>query len=120
MKEIKIFRLVTTEQIIGFYIGETPETVLIEYPLEIIIEYSSEEDKHELSGIKWFPFSNDMACEIHKSSILSISHSPKEELVLYYKNKINKLYIDNVETDDSDESNYYQSVLDSFDDDTEH
>jgi hypothetical protein len=120
MKEIKIFRLVSTEQILGFLLEEKKDSLIIEYPLEIIIEYFGEADKHELSAIKWSPFSDDITTEIDKSLILS-SSLPKKELLDFYKLKINKLYLDKNNTSlDDEDSDYYSSVLDSFDDDTEH
>jgi hypothetical protein len=120
MKEIKIFRLLSTEQIMGFFLSETDKTISVDYPLEIIIESYNDSDKHELSGIKWSPFSDDSTITLNKSSIVSISHSPKRELIEYYKNKINKLYLLDTHPSLDEESDYYQSVLDSFDDDTEH
>jgi hypothetical protein len=113
MSDIKLIRLINTEQIIGTIIHQDEDFVTLEFPLELFINYSEETEEHSLYLTKWSPFSPDTTLTIPKYVILN-TQIPRIELLEYYTKKINKVYLNiNNET----------NLLNSYSDDefdTEH
>lgn len=89
MSYIKIIRLKTGEDVIGF-LEPGKSTLKIRYPVTIQIHYDFEEERQELLMKYWLPVSliEENSAEIQRSEILLIM-GVKKEFREYYLNYLN-------------------------------
>jgi hypothetical protein len=120
MSHIKILRLKTGEDIIGFIepMKEKKGVITIRYPTVLLVQYDFEKDQQELLMKFWLPTSliQKNAAIIATSEILVVMEVKKdfEEYYLNYLNDFSKISdIDEEETLDRDEM--FKNLLEVID-----
>lgn len=89
MKNIRLLRLISGEDIIASYSRFSDTQVLVENPVRIVVIPSQVGEKVVL--VKWMPFTSDEKILIDKSSVIAIM-TPLGELTNQYE-KINSKVI---------------------------
>lgn len=80
-EDIRHFRMINSEEVIGEIIGETNETFIIMNPYMVI------ELPTSVSLAKYVPFSAEQSIELKKVHIITATEL-HEEMIRYYKNTI--------------------------------
>lgn len=114
MNYIKFLRLKTGEDIISFCIPNG-KTLMLKYPLNMIISYNRKIDKQELQLAYWLPASilEKNEAELSISDVL-FSSDPNDSFKEYYLNFLNDSNIEE-ESNSEEEDINFKVLLESLD-----
>ena len=90
MKNIKILRLITGEDIIGNIIDETGENIQILKPFAILPMQATPGKPVQLVLTPWQPYTEDKEIRLNKSKVSTMTN-PKSDIVKSYESQTSEI-----------------------------
>ena len=90
MKNIKILRLITGEDIIGNIIDETGENIQISKSFAILPMQAQPGKPVQLVLTPWQPYTSDKELRLNKSKVITMS-TPKDDILKSYESQTSEI-----------------------------
>lgn len=116
-KEIKLFKLVSGDDIIGYF-SKNSDIITLESPMKLIFR-RSQSGSSAMFLLPWFPMElveNNMI-DVNEKNVISMA-SPNEEFIKYYESIVNQEYERILQIEESIKEEF-REVIESEDDQLE-